>query len=290
MNVITKKRSPFILFNYAFFIVLSFLMLYPFWHVLISSFMTSAEYNSKQFFFYVDNPTLESYRFMINGHHIMTYIQNSVKITLIGIGSSLFLTSLAAYSLSKKIPGGKVMLMIVTATMFINPGLIPAYINFKNLGLIDTHAVLILNLLVNPFYLILMRGQFLQFPQELIDSAHMDGCDEMRLLFRIVLPLSKAMLAAIGLFMAVYYWNIYLPSMFFIITQEKKTIQDYISQILTANQLAESQAMAHLSETPPLGETLKAAAIMLGTMPIICVYPFLQKHFMKGAMIGAIKG
>ncbi|MDC7235290.1 MAG: ABC transporter permease subunit, partial [Spirochaetales bacterium] len=170
---------------------------------------------------------------------------------------------------------------------FIYPGLIPNYINFKTLGLINTRAVLILIILIAPFYVIILRSNFSQFPAELLEAARIDGLDEYSIFFRIVLPLSKAILAAVGLFIAVNYWNMMLPSVFFVTDNEKKMVQDYLYRLLASEALAVDAAQ---TGNKPLDTVLRLTAITIGITPIILVYPFLQKYFVKGALIGSIKG
>ena len=217
----------------------------------------------------------------------MLYIINTLFITVFGTIISVFLTTYSAYALSKKFPGSKILFLLIVATMFIDPGLIPNYINFKDLGLINTRAVLILVTVINPFFLIIMRSNFLEFPKELEESARIDGASVNRIFFKIVFPLSTAMVAAITVFIAVNYWNTYLPSVFFISDPDKKTIQDYLGSLLTQEQLAVDAAQA---VNQPLTTMLKFASIILGALPILVVYPFMQKYFVKGALIGAVKG
>ncbi len=268
-------------------IIICIIMVYPFWHVLMGSFMTGTEYLQKNVLLWANSPTLDNYSYLLEETDTVLYIINTLFITIFGTVISVFLTTYSAYALSKKFPGSKVIFLLIVATMFIDPGLIPNYINFKDLGLINTRAVLILVTVINPFFLIIMRSNFLEFPKELEESARIDGASVNKIFFKIVFPLSTAMVAAITVFIAVNYWNTYLPSVFFISDPDKKTIQDYLGSLLTQEQLAVDAAQA---VNQPLTTMLKFASIILGALPILVVYPFMQKYFVKGALIGAVKG
>jgi len=271
----------------VFMIIICIIMIYPFWHVLMGSFMTGTEYLQKNVLLWANNPTFDNYSYLLEETDTVLYIINTLFITVFGTIISVFLTTYSAYALSKKFPGSKILFLLIVATMFIDPGLIPNYINFKDLGLINTRAVLILVTVINPFFLIIMRSNFLEFPKELEESARIDGASVNRIFFKIVFPLSTAMVAAITVFIAVNYWNTYLPSVFFISDPDKKTIQDYLGSLLTQEQLAVDAAQA---VNQPLTTMLKFASIILGALPILVVYPFMQKYFVKGALIGAVKG
>jgi ABC-type glycerol-3-phosphate transport system permease component len=262
-------------------------MVYPFWHVIVGSFMNGTEYLSKNLLFWVEKPTVENYTYLLFQTETMTYIYNTLFITVVGTVLSVFFTTYTAYGLSKTFPGSKLFFILIVATMFIDFGLIPNYINLKNLHLINTRTALILIMLINPFFLIIMRSNFIEFPKEIEESARIDGAGVNRIFFQIVFPLSTAMVAAITVFIAVNFWNLYLPSVFYITTPVKKTIQDYLGSLLTQEQMAVDAAQA---TNQPLTTMLKFASIVLGAIPILVVYPFMQKYFVKGALIGAVKG
>jgi ABC-type glycerol-3-phosphate transport system permease component len=284
------RLGAFDLLNYALLIALAITMLYPLWHVLIASLVDKAEYYATTVFFYPKAPTFENYEYLFAETSTLRYVLNTGFVTLVGTFFSLLLQSMMAYGLSRKFPGVITIVFLVTATMFLYPGLIPNYINFKNLGLINTRMVLILIPMMQPFYLLIFRSNFMNFPEELIDAARVDGYNHFAIFFTIVIPLSKPILAAIGLFVAVNYWNMLLPSIFFISQQEKKMIQDYLLQLLSYNQLSVSSAAVAMEEQETTTETLRMAAIITGVLPILMVYPFLQKYFVKGALLGALKG
>lgn len=282
-----KKINVFDIILGIFMILICIIMVYPFWHVLMGSFMNGTEYLQRNVLLWVKHPTLDNYKYLINETDTIRYIVNTLFITIIGASLSVFLTTYSAYALSKKFPGSKLIFLLIVATMFVDPGLIPNYINFKDLSLINTRTVLILSAIVNPFFLIIMRSNFMEFPKELEESARIDGARVNTIFFKIVFPLSTAMVAAITVFIAVNYWNTYLPSVFFISDPAKKTIQDYLGSLLTQEQLAVDAAQA---VNQPLTTMLKFASIILGALPILVVYPFMQRYFVKGALMGAVKG
>ena len=285
------RMSPFDVCNYAFFIVLCFVMTYPLWYSVMASFMTEGEYLATRFILYPRRPTVDAYRKIFTHGEILARIRVTVFITVVGTGVSLFITSYAAYGFSKRFPGSKVLLYFVVATMFVYPGLIPVYLNLRNLGLINTLAVYILPSAISTFYLIIMRNHYLDFPAELEESARMDGCNEFGIYFRVVLPLSKAVLAAIGLFFAVQYWNTYMQSVFFITDPDKKTVQEYLRDLVIETTDIEMIMVQLEAQSDMLSvDTIRLANVVLVLIPILLVYPFLQKYFVKGLMIGAIKG
>ena len=285
-----SKFGAFDLINYALLVALAIVMLYPLWHVIIASLVENAEYYATSVFLYPQSPTLDNYEYLFVETPTLNYVLNTAFITVVGTFFSLLLQSMMAYGLSRKFPGVITIVFLVTATMFLYPGLIPNYINFKNLGLINTRMLLILIPMMQPFYLLIFRSNFLNFPEELIDAARVDGYNHFAIFFTIVIPLSKPILAAIGLFVAVNYWNMLLPSVFFVSNQEKKMIQDYLLQLLSYSQLSVSSAAIAVEEQQTTTETLRMAAIVVGVLPILMVYPFLQRYFVRGALLGAIKG
>lgn len=277
--------------NYGFFVVLGLAMVYPFWYSLVASFMTEGEYLSNRYILITTRPTLDAYKRIFEHGEIFVRLRVTTLITVIGTGVSLFLTAFSAYGFSKTFPGSRVLIYFVVATMFVYPGLIPNYLNLKSLGLINRIAVYILPAAVNTFYLIIMRNYFTEFATELEDSARIDGCGELGIYFRIVMPLSKAILAAIGLFFAVQYWNTYMQSVFYVSDPTKKTVQEYLRDlIMETTDIEMIMAMSEGQSELLAVETVRLANVVIVLIPILLVYPFLQKYFVKGLMIGAIKG
>jgi len=269
---------------YLFFVVLMVVMLYPFWHTFMASFMTPTEYNRKTIFLYVDNPTLINYRSIFGDGAIWRPMFNTAFITILGVICSLSFTAWISYGMSKKFKGSFVIMQLIVLTMIIDPGLIPQYLLYKDLSLINSYWVYVLPALTYPFYIIIMRANFMSMPSELEDASRIDGCNEFGHFFRIALPLSKPMLATIGLFVAVAFWNTLFPSLFFVTRDSHKTLQDFLYRIVTDEFSQDFSSELYFSET------VKMANIVLTTLPIVLLYPFVQRYFIKGMMIGSIKG
>ncbi len=286
-NAIKSGNTVSTVVIHAFFILVCVVMIYPFWHTIIGSLLKYDEYFGKAVFLWTTAPTLEAYRVILNTGLITAPMSNTIAITLVGTALSLFVTAFVAYGLSKDFPGKSLIMALIVFTMFFKGGIIPNYILYKQLGLTNTRAVLILPALINTFNLIILKTQFTGFPAELEEAARIDGCKEFGIFLRIVIPLSIPMLITIGLFYAVSYWNTFFPSLFYITKNHLRTLQDYLYRIIKT-QNAEDLGM-YVSRTVSL-ESVRMAAIVMAIIPIVVVYPFLQRYFVKGAMVGAIKG
>lgn len=234
-----------------------------------------------------DNPSLEAYRALFSGGVVTRAVFVSVVITLVGTTLSLACTTLLAYGLSRPGSyGSKPILLLVLFSLLFAPGIIPMYLTVKQLGLLDSYWSLILPMLINAFNVIVMRAFFLELPQELLDSAKIDGAGEIAILTRIVLPLSKAILAVIGLFYAVAYWNSFFSALLYITENEKYPLSLVLRTFVVNNATIGTGD----SGTALPQQSLQMAMLVVSILPILFVYPFLQKHFAKGIMIGAVKG
>jgi putative aldouronate transport system permease protein len=262
-------------------------MLYPFWYTLIGSMMKYEEYFAKTLFLWPETPTLEAYRLVLRTGLIYGPMKTNIFITVFGTTYSLLFTAFSAYGLSKKFPGSRLIMIMIVFTMFFSGGLIPQYILYRRLGLINNILVYILPMSVNTFNLIIMRTNFMGFVPEIEEAARIDGCNAFSIFFRIVLPLSGPILATIGLFYAVSYWNMFFTSIFFITSNNLRTLQDFLYRIIRATE-AEDLGL-YASKTVSMS-SVKMATTMLVISPILIVYPVLQKYFVKGATIGAVKG
>ncbi|MCG5217043.1 carbohydrate ABC transporter permease [Streptosporangium sp. KLBMP 9127] len=234
-----------------------------------------------------DNPNLDAYRVLFSGDVVTRAVLVSIGITLVGTTLSLGCTTLLAYGLSR--PGsfaGKPILMLVLFSLLFSPGIIPLYLTVKQLGLLDSYWSLILPTLINAFNVIVMRAFFLELPKELLDSAKIDGAGELTILARIVLPLSKAIIAVIGLFYAVAYWNSFFSALLYITDNAKYPL----SLVLRTYVVNNATIGGGDGATALPQQSLQMAMLVVSIVPIVCVYPFLQKHFAKGIMIGAVKG
>ena len=279
-----RKVDTFEVLNYVFFSAVLIAMLYPFWHVLVGSFVTQGEYYRKLLFLWPSEPTLNNYRIIVTEGNIIPPLVNTASITVVGTTVSLMFTAYLSFGLSRRFPGVTVVMQLIVLTMIIQPGIIPNYLLMKELGLLNNRLVYILPSLAFPFHIVIMRTYFRSLPDELEDASRIDGCSEFGHFFRIVLPISKPILATIGLFLAVMYWNTFFPSLFYISSVSKKTLQEYLYRIVTED------ISEFFAEDRYFTDTVKLANIIVVTAPILMVYPFVQKYFVKGIMLGSVKG
>jgi putative aldouronate transport system permease protein len=236
------------------------------------------------------SPSLQSYRVILAGGVVTRALLVSVGITLVGTLLSLAATVLLAYGLSR--PGSfasKPMLLLVLVSLLFSPGIIPNYLIVKQLGLLDSYWSLILPALINGFNVIVMRSFFLDLPQELLDSARIDGAGELRTLTAVVLPLSKAVLAVVGLFYAVAYWNAFFSALLYISDSSKWPLQLVLRTFVLDNTVIGTENVDMSGQVPPQ-QSMQMAILVLSLVPILLIYPFLQRHFAKGVLIGAVKG
>lgn len=255
----------------------------PFWYVIASSL-------SKTPGFLIHDFTLDGYTYIFSTSTLLRSLGNSVYITLAGTLLKLLCTCMMAYALSEtSVPGRKLILNMVIFTMLFGGGMIPTYFVVKNTGLMNSLWSLVIPGLISPFNLIVMKNFFQGIPMELRESARIDGCHEMVLLFRIILPLSTASLATFGLFYAVGLWNTYMSALLYIPNNAKWPIQVLLRQIVYVSSSIGDDAAVE-GEVALIAQNIKMAVIIVATIPIVCVYPFLQKHFAKGMMVGAVKG
>ncbi|MCQ6559311.1 carbohydrate ABC transporter permease [Paenibacillus mendelii] len=240
--------------------------------------------------------TLESYKYIFNTQVLLKSFGITVFVTVMGTFLNLLFTATGAYGLSKThVPGHKIMLWLIIIPMLFGAGLIPMYILLKNLGLLNSIWVLILPKLVASFNLILMRNFFWSIPESLEESARIDGASEFRVLWSIILPLSKPVIATVGLFYAVGHWNDFFTGLFFISDNSKWPLQMVLrSIIIDFNMLnmgtQNTNTLNDASKLVVQPENIKAATIIFAIVPILIVYPFLQKYFVKGIMLGSVKG
>lgn len=268
--------------------LIAVVMLYPFLYVIMFSFADGRSVNSGQLF-----PTSFStaaYESIFAGGVVTRSLLVTTGITLVGTLLSLFFTATLAYGLTRtrQVPFARAALIMVLCTMFFGAGIIPNYLLIKELGLLDSYWALILPGLISAFNMIVMRNFFMELPQELFESARIDGASEFRMFFSIVLPLSKAVLAVIALFYAVGYWNSFFNALLYINDTTKWPIQLVLNQyVVQSNAMTDLQAP---DRPAPPAQTVQMAIVVVATLPILVVYPFAQRFFTKGVLTGAIKG
>lgn len=286
----TVNGRLFAIINYALLSIIGIVTMIPFIHVVAGSFTSSAEMAAKKFVLIPTDWSIEAYRFIFSTSTIFKAMGVSVGVTLAGTLLSMFVTALMAYGLSRRdLDGRKIIMFLVVFTMLFHGGLIPTFLVVKELGLIDSYAALILPGAISAFNLIILKNFFQNIPEGLEESAKIDGCSDFGILFRIVLPLSMPAIATISLFYAVTYWNTYLSAILYLNESAMWPIQVLLRQIVVlASGMDYSSTLDNT--TPPPEQAVKMAVIVVATLPILLIYPFLQKHFAKGAMIGSIKG
>ena len=282
----------FTVFNYTFITVLCLVMLYPFWHVVMQSFSSMEETLKGGAFFYPKGFNIDTYKSVFNNPQVFTGFGTSFMVTIVGTVLGTLLTAMTAYPLSKsRLRGGKVMMVLVLFTMIFAAGMIPSFLLVQGLGLLDNRLALIFPALVSAYNCIIMKNFFLSIPESLEESARIDGANDIRIFFSIIIPLSKATIATIALFMAVAYWNDYFSTVLYIRSSDKWALQAVLRNMLANTQQAMAQAGVNVINTSNTNsETIKAGTIVISTVPILVVYPFVQKYFVTGVMIGGVKG
>ncbi|MFD1939205.1 MULTISPECIES: carbohydrate ABC transporter permease [Nonomuraea] len=266
-------------------------VLYPFGLALGTSLMGRAESiaNGGSYVLFPSKPTFEAYSLILSGGAVTRSVLISIGITLAGTALSLLCTVFLGYALSRRgMLGGKPILLMVLATFLFTPGMIPSYLMVKELGMIDTYQSLIVPVLVNAFNVVVVRAFFQNLPEELFEAARMDGCTEWRMLWRIAIPLSKAVIAVVGLFYAVSYWNTFFNAILYINDQSMHPIQVVLRQFIFRGTSATGSDVAIVRDLP--ASSVQMAVLVIALVPILAVYPFLQKYFTKGVLTGAIKG
>lgn len=266
-------------------------VLYPFIHILSMSFSTPEAAIRPGIHLVPQEFSLESYRRAFNTDGIWSGYGNTIFRTVVGTAASLLAMTMGAYALSKKwLPHRSFYTLVVVFTMFFNGGLIPTYLMIQSLGLLDSRLALILPCLISTFSMLIMRNFFMSIPEEMEESAKIDGANDIWVLLTIVLPLSKPILATVGLWTAVYHWNAWFDALIYVQDQSKTVLQLYLRRLIIENQTNELEELVNRTTTGVSPETVKSAVLMIATLPIMFVYPFIQKYFVKGIMLGSVKG
>ncbi|CAM3381675.1 carbohydrate ABC transporter permease [Marinicrinis lubricantis] len=278
--------------NYTLLTIIGLVTLLPFVHVVAGSFTTVQELAQKPFVLIPTDWSLDAYRYIFSTNTIFRSLIVSIGITLVGTAFSMLLTCLMAYGLSRRdIDGRNFIMFLVVFTMLFTGGMIPTFIVVKTLGLIDSYWALIIPSSISAFNMIILRNFFQNLPEGLEESAKIDGCNDFGILFRIVIPLSMPAIATISLFYAVTYWNSYMSAILYLNDSAKWPIQILLRQIvIMASGISVDSSGFSDDYVPPPEQTVKMATIVVATVPVLCVYPFLQKYFAKGALLGSIKG
>jgi putative aldouronate transport system permease protein len=285
----------FSVFVYGFLIFIFFITFYPFWNIAVLSLNSAEDSIRGGIYFWPREFSLTSYREILTDREILHAVLVTIGRTLIGTPLAVLVVSLLAYPLSKRdLIGGKAIALYFIFTMYFGGGLIPYYMVLKGLHLIDTFWVYIFPGLMNVFHMILVRTFIQQLPSELDESAKIDGANDLQIFFRVILPLTMPVLATVGLFTAIGHWNSWFDSYVFTYKPGLKTLQAVLVKILnqyqTGSMVSEAQKIADSAKRLAVSpDTIRMAATMVATLPIILVYPFLQRYFVKGMTLGAVK-
>ncbi|MFD0960359.1 carbohydrate ABC transporter permease [Paenibacillus chungangensis] len=277
--------------NIVLLIFVTLAMLFPFYYMVIVSFTSYDEFVTKDLLLFPERWVTDAYTFILGTKTFFRSILVTIFVTVVGTLLSLLLTTMMAYALTRNITGQRVFLFMVLFTFVFGAGIIPTYMVVRETQILDTYWALIIPTAINSFNLIVMRQFFLSIPKDLTEASVIDGANDLQIFGRIIVPLSKPALAAFGLFYAVTNWNTYFNALLYISDPAKWTVQVVLRQIVILDQassLSDGAQMA-LGQNPPPAETIGMAAVLIATIPILIVYPFLQKHFAKGVMLGSVK-
>jgi putative aldouronate transport system permease protein len=290
--VAQKKLTLFDYVNYSLLALISIVCLFPFIYVFSVSFTDPKVYIPLKFYLFPDKWSLSAYRYILSTNSFIHALKSTVFITVIGTFLNLIVSFSFAYVLTKKtLPGRKILLGAVIFTLVFNAGILPSYLLIKQLGLLNSYWSLIWPTLTSAWSLLVIKSFLESHPPELEESARIDGCTEIGVFLRIIIPLSMPAIAAFMLFFAVSHWNTYFNALIYISDSKKWTLQVLIkSLVIDSDSTGVGQAGAGGDDRIVPQETIRMAAIMLAMAPILLVYPFLQKHFAKGVMLGSVKG
>lgn len=276
------------IFAYAFMTLLAVSTLLPFMNVVSKAFSEEWAIVAGKVGILPVGFRVQPLKIVIQSKQFLTAFGNSALVTGVGTGLTLLVTGMTAYPLSKrKMPGMRFALFLFLFTMFFNGGMIPTYLLIKNLHMIDTRSSIIIPGLINVFHMLIIKNYYESLPESLEESAKLDGASNFIILFRIIIPLSIPVYASITVFTAVMKWNNYFGAMLYINSNHLKTLPLYLRDLI-------SEARDVINRSDMLGEvspeSVTSAAIIASTVPILCIYPFLQKYFIKGILIGSVKG
>lgn len=276
--------------NYMILALIGFIMFYPMFYVFIVSISSSVYINQGAVTFWPKGINFEAYKIVFANEQIWVGYKNTIFYTLAGTAINLVCTAMCAYPLSRRDFYGRGPLTIfVTVTMFVSGGMIPLYLVISQLKLLNTMWAIVLPPAISTYNMIIMRTSFQSIPDSLVESAYLDGANDIQILAKIVLPLSKPIMATMTLFYAVSHWNSFFPAMLYLNEQKKYPVQVIMRDIVIQGDFSQ-QGGDISSSINVVATNYKYAVIIISVVPILLVYPLLQKHFTKGVMVGAVKG
>ena len=284
---VSPGRRAFVIINTIVLLLIGVIMLYPAIYVIAASFSEETAILRGDVFLYPVGAHVKAYQKVFVYPMLWQSYRNTLIYTVLGTAINLVLTVFGAWALSqKKMVGRRFLTLMCTFTMFFGGGMIPTFLVVKGLGLLNTMWAILLPGAVSTYNMILMRTFFRQIPESLVEAAELDGCRDFGVLFRIVLPLSLASLMTIGMFYAVGHWNSYFPAVMYLTTnRELNPLQIILRQVVLLNEIVENST----STENVMAEGIKYATIVVAMIPMLCIYPFVQRYFVKGVMVGSVK-
>lgn len=282
--------------NYLFMTVLAFIMIYPLWYCIVGSLNEGMDYIRGGVFLWPRKPTLANYKAVFLDNSILRAFGVTIAKCIVGTLTSVLCTSMVAYAITRPaLKLKKAYIPFIMLTMFFSGGLIPYFILIVDLNLYDSFWVYIIPTMFSAYNMVIIQSFMRELPRELIESAKIDGASEFRIFFQMILPLSKPVLATIALFTIVNHWNSYFDAMMYTTSQDLQTIQLFLKKVITDPSIARGLGSAATISIPDQATTLTPQVVKMATMvvtalPVVCVYPFLQRYFVKGVTIGAVKG
>lgn len=291
-----NRSTAFDWINYAVMVLLAFIMIYPLWYCVAGSLNEGMDYLRGGVFLWPRKWTLANYKAVFLDSAILNAFWVTIWKCLVGTVTSVLCTAMVAYAITRpKLRLKKLYIPFIMLTMFFSGGLIPYFILIVDLGLYDSFWVYVIPTMFSAYNMIIIQSFMRELPSELIESAKLDGASEYRIFFQMILPLSKPVLATIALFTVVTHWNSYFDSMMYTSSQELQTIQLFLKKVITDPSVSRGLGSAATIAIPDQAATLTPQVVKLATMvvtalPVVCIYPFLQRYFVKGVTVGAVKG
>ncbi|WP_202127696.1 carbohydrate ABC transporter permease [Clostridium sp. C8-1-8] len=289
----TKSEAIFDTINILIMLVICFITIYPIWYTIINSFNEGQDAMRGGIYWWPRKFTLQNYVAVFSNSGIVKALGVTVAKTVLGTVVHVFFTAMVAYALSKKdLIGRNIYTTLGLITLFFSGGLIPLYLLIKSLGLLDNFLVYIIPAAFSFYDLLIFKSFFSQIPASLEEAARIDGASDFKIFVRVVIPLSLPVIATIALFHGVYQWNDYFTGMIYINKNDLQPIQTYLYKVVAqagANSVSANMPGA-VGATTVTQQTIKLATMVVTTFPIVCVYPFLQKYFVKGMLLGSVKG
>ena len=293
MEYKSKGYTVFTVFNYIILTFIGLVCLYPLYYVVIASFSDPVKLISHDglLLLPLKNYTLDGYRMVFQNKLVMSGHKNTLIVLVAGVCINMLLTILGAYVISQRqLMLRKPLTIFIIITMYFSGGMIPAYLNVRDLGMMDTLLALIMPNAINTSNLLIMRSAFMSVPESLSEAAEIDGASHRQILFQVMVPLVKATMAVLVLYYGVAHWNSWFNASIYLRSSDKFPLQLVLRNILIEGETSDMLSDVGSADNPQAVQLLKYSLIVVSTLPIMCIYPFLQRFFEKGVMLGAVKG